>query len=255
MASSSYDGALRRLLLHEGGYSNHPSDPGGPTKFGITIHDYRRYLKADGTAADIKAMPLDAAKRIYRLKYWDAQRCDALPAGVDYAVFDYGVNSGTGRSGKVLRRVLRLPDSSSVVNDTVIAAARAADATALVGAICDERLRFLQSLRTWPVFGKGWGRRVADVRAVALALAGGGRLPAPREKTTPGRAAVPLATGVQQGSAGAVAAAGAATAQQAHAAGANVTTIVVIAGAAIVLTVAAWLFWRARQRRQQERPV
>ncbi len=255
MVASTYDGALRRLLRHEGGYSNHPSDPGGPTKFGITIHDYRRFIKADATAADVQAMTLDAATRIYRAKYWDALRCDALPAGVDYAVFDYGVNSGVGRSGKVLRRILRLPDNSSVVDHAVIAAARAADAKALAGAICDERLRFLQSLRTWPVFGKGWGRRVADVRAVALALAGGGRLPASREAATPGRAAVPLAKGAQQGSAGAVAAAGAATVQQSHEAGASVATLVIIAAAAIVLAVGAWLFWRARQRRQQERPA
>ena len=94
---ASYEAALARLLAHEGGYSNHPSDPGGPTNFGITIVDYRKYVKPGATAADVKAMTLDEAKKIYRAKYWDAQRCDELPAGVDYAVFDYGVNSGIGR--------------------------------------------------------------------------------------------------------------------------------------------------------------
>lgn len=171
MAASSYDGALLRLLAHEGGYTNHPSDPGGPTNFGITIIDYRKYVKPTATAADVKTMKLDEAKRIYRAKYWDAQRCDELPAGVDYAVFDYGVNSGVGRSGKVLRRVLNLPDTTSTVNTAVILAARAADPKALVKAICDERLRFLKALKTWPVFGGGWGRRVAEVRSVSLALA------------------------------------------------------------------------------------
>ncbi|MDO9414013.1 MAG: glycosyl hydrolase 108 family protein [Pseudolabrys sp.] len=116
MAAENFSAALARLLQHEGGYTNHPSDPGGPTNFGITIHDYRKYVKAGGTAADVKAMSLGEANRIYRTKYWDAQRCDDLPAGVDYAVFDYGVNSGIGRSGKVLRRCLKLPDDSSVVN-------------------------------------------------------------------------------------------------------------------------------------------
>jgi len=171
MAASSYDEALRRLLVHEGGYSNHPSDPGGPTKFGITIHDYRKYVKQNAIAADVKAMTVGEAKTIYRAKYWNAQRCDELPAGVDYAVFDYGVNSGIGRSGKVLRRVLKLTDNSSAVTDAVIAAARAGDAKAVIAAICDERLRFLRSLKTWDVFGKGWGRRVAEVRAAALAMA------------------------------------------------------------------------------------
>lgn len=180
MARDNFDEALRRLLAHEGGYTNHPSDPGGPTKFGITIADYRKYVKPDATAADVKAMSVADAKKIYRARYWDAQRCDDLPAGVDYAVFDYGVNSGIGRSGKVLRRLLRLPDTTHEVSDQVIATARRRDATALVAAICDERLRFLKSLKTWPVFGKGWGRRVAEVRATALTMAQQATAPPPQ---------------------------------------------------------------------------
>jgi len=81
------------------------------------------------------------------------------------------VNSGTGRSGKVLRRTLGLPDDSSTVTDAVIAGARVADPKILVAAICDERLRFLQALKTWPVFGTGWGRRVAEVKSTALKMA------------------------------------------------------------------------------------
>ena len=81
------------------------------------------------------------------------------------------MNSGIGRSGKVLRRVLKLPDDSSAVANEVVAAAQSADARSVVAAICDERLRFLQSLRTWPVFGAGWGRRVAEVKSAALAMA------------------------------------------------------------------------------------
>ena len=94
MSASSYDEALRRLLAHEGGYVNHPSDPGGPTNFGITLADYRRYLESAATAADVHAMKVADANAIYRAKYWNAQRCDQLPPGVDYSIFDYGVNSG-----------------------------------------------------------------------------------------------------------------------------------------------------------------
>lgn len=183
MTTSSYNAALARLLAHEGGYTNHPSDPGGPTNFGITIADYRKYVKAGATAPDVRTMTADEAKTIYRARYWDAQRCDDLPAGVDYAVFDYGVNSGIGRSGKVLRRVLSLPDTTHKVSDDVIAAARRADAKTLVAAICDERLRFLKALKTWPVFGKGWGRRVAEVRSAALAMAA--QATAPPESVPP----------------------------------------------------------------------
>lgn len=121
MAASTYDEALRRLLAHEGGYTNHPSDPGGPTNFGITLADYRKHIRPDATTADVRAMSVDQAKTIYRKRYWDAQRCDELPAGVDYSIFDYGVNSGIGRSGKVLRRVVGLPDSASAVTDQVLA--------------------------------------------------------------------------------------------------------------------------------------
>ena len=171
MSASTYDEALRRLLAHEGGYVNHPSDPGGPTNFGITLADYRRYRKPDATAADVRAMKVGDANAIYRAKYWNAQRCDQLPAGVDYSIFDYGVNSGTGRSGKVLRRVLGLPDKTSLVNDEVLRAVAKRDPKALVAAINDERLAFLKHLKTWPVFGAGWSRRVAEVRSVSLRMA------------------------------------------------------------------------------------
>jgi lysozyme family protein len=227
MSASSYDEALARLLADEGGYSNHPSDPGGPTNFGITISDYRKYVKPDASAADVRAMKVDAAKRIYREKYWNAMRCDELPAGVDYCVFDYGVNSGVGRAGKVLRRLLDLPDNSSVVTDTVLRAADKMNPKALVTAICDERLRFLKSLKTWPVFGNGWGRRVTEGKAAALAMADKNA-----RKTTTG---------------GAIAAGGTAAAQSNE-----TSTIIVILAVTVTVAVGAWLLWRWWQKRQQE---
>ena len=69
MTASTYNEALRRLLIHEGGYTNHPSDPGGPTKYGITIGDYRRHANPAATAADVKALKLSEAKAIYHAKY------------------------------------------------------------------------------------------------------------------------------------------------------------------------------------------
>jgi lysozyme family protein len=157
------------VLVHEGGYSNHPSDPGGPTNWGITIHDARAYWKTEATAADVRSMPVEVAKDIYRSKYWDAMRCDDLPAGVDYAVFDYGVNSGIGRAVRVLQRLAGTNVDGEVGPDTIAATARTA-AVKLINQICDERLAFLQGLETWGVFGKGWGRRVREVRVAALAM-------------------------------------------------------------------------------------
>ncbi|MGZ3349407.1 MAG: glycoside hydrolase family 108 protein [Xanthobacteraceae bacterium] len=180
MTASSYDEALKRVLVHEGGYSNHPSDPGGPTNWGITIHDARAYWKENATAADVRNMPVEVAKDIYRSKYWDAMRCDELPAGVDYAVFDYGVNSGIGRAGKVLRRLVALSDRTSAITNEVIAAATRCEPGTLIDAICDERLAFLRGLRTWSVFGNGWGRRVREVRSGARAMAARGQRSRPQ---------------------------------------------------------------------------
>jgi lysozyme family protein len=171
MTASTYDEALRRLLLHEGGYSNHPQDPGGPTNFGITIADYRKYLKPGASADDVRAMKLDEAKGIYRAKYWSALRCDELPAGIDDSIFDYGVNSGIGRAGKVLRRVIGMSDTTWIVTDDVICEVDRRDSKKVIAAINDERLRFLQSLPTWPIFGKGWSQRVDDVRIFSQQLA------------------------------------------------------------------------------------
>ena len=172
MAASTYCEALRRLLLHEGGYCNHPKDPGGPTNFGITIADYRKYIKPGASADDVRAMRLEEAKAIYRSKYWRALRCDELPAGVDDSIFDYGVNSGVGRAGKVLRRVMGLPDDNCAVTDDVIAEVTRRDPRTVIAAINAERLAFLRGLRSWPVFGTGWERRVGDVRDFSLHIAG-----------------------------------------------------------------------------------
>lgn len=209
MALYTYDEALRRLLVHEGGYSNHPSDPGGPTNFGITIHDYRMYINPKGTARDVRALKVEQAKKIFRAKYWDALRCDELPPGVDYAVFDYGVNSGIGRAGKVLRRLLALKDSTHVVTDDVVRAAHKRDAAVLVDAICAERMKFLQALRTWNVFGRGWTRRVQEVRNAARAMATNSAKKVPQTPNIVGSPKVKEPSPVAKTATGVIAAAGA----------------------------------------------
>lgn len=150
---SNFNDCLNRLLRDEGGYSNHPADPGGPTNFGITLTDYRLYINKEGTADDVRKMSIDDAKSIYRSKYWDALNCNSLPSGVDYTVFDYGVNSGLARPRKDLQRFGTLTGAK------------------LIDAINDERMAFLRDLNTFPVFGKGWTRRVDGVRSYSKQLA------------------------------------------------------------------------------------
>lgn len=255
MSADCYPESIRRLLASEGGYVNHPSDPGGPTNFGITLADYRKYVKADATAADVRAMKVDEAKAIYRAKYWGVMRGDELPAGVDYCVFDYAVNSGTGRAPKVLQRVLGTAVTGRM-DEATLAAARGRDRCALISAICDERMRFLQGLKTWPVFGKGWSKRVGEVRAAALAMAGAaGSVPIRTDAPAtcaPGKGVVPVNETARKGTAGGAIATGGVTAQQSAASGADWITIAIIIVAAIAIAAAAWAFWHWRQKRQQD---
>ena len=166
----NYDDSLRRVFVHEGGYTDHPDDPGGPTNWGITIHDARMYWKRDATAEDVRAMPKDVAKRIYRSKYWDAMRCDELPAGVDYAVFDFGVNSGISRSIKFLERIAGIePDGRA--DDLLIRTVAHLPPKTVITELCNKRLVFLRGLSTWDTFGRGWGRRVEEVKSAALKMA------------------------------------------------------------------------------------
>jgi lysozyme family protein len=159
----NFDYCLNEVLKSEGGYSNDAGDPGGPTNFGITIIDYRKYINPNGTASDVRNMHVEDAKKIYKLRYWDALNCDTLPSGVDYCVFDYGVNSGISRAKKIYDKYNHHGSSADIINS-----------------ICDERMAFLKSLHTWSIFGKGWTTRVNSVRKNALQLAAG------KSKAVPG---------------------------------------------------------------------
>lgn len=171
MTASNYDACEAFVLASEGGYTNDPNDPGGPTNWGITIYDARLYWKKNATANDVKIMPKSVAQQIYRAKYWNALNCDALPMGLDYTVFDYGVNSGVVRAGKVLRQRVLGPTIDWHVTSDVISGLVKCNILKLVSDINNERLAFLQGLRSWQHFGRGWGARVARVRAESLRMA------------------------------------------------------------------------------------
>ncbi len=250
MAMSSWDAAIRAVLASEGGYVNHPDDPGGPTNWGITLSVARRHWKGHATADDVRQMPEAVARKIYRERYWNALGCDGLPPGVDYAVFDYGVNSGVGRAGKVLRRVLGLSDRTSNIDEAVFDAARTHDAAHLIAAICAERLAFLRSLKTFAVFGRGWTRRVTYVRGAALAIAAGGKLPPAPSRST-GKAMVPDSKAARDVVAGGAVATGAVVAASSSHAGLWLAVL----AATIAIVLAIVVIWRWRWRARQEAPV
>ena len=172
---SNFDRALPLVLQHEGGFVNHPDDPGGPTNLGVTLGTARRLgIDVDGDGdtdiVDIRLLkPADAAK-VYRHEYWNRVKGDELPAGVDYAVFDLAVNSGVGRAGKMLQAIVGSPIDGAIGPNT-LAAVRGVPAQAIITQLCDDRLAFLRRLSTWPTFGKGWAKRVEGVRAEALKMA------------------------------------------------------------------------------------
>lgn len=168
---SNFPRALKLVLKHEGGFVDHPNDPGGATNKGVTIGTYRRYVNRKGTVADLKRITDAQVAAVYKRHYWDKVRGDALPSGIDYAVFDFAVNSGPARAAKYLQRVLGVSQDGAIGLATIAAAARA-DSRKVVERLCDDRMAFLKRLKHWPTFKNGWTSRVSGVRSVALDMAG-----------------------------------------------------------------------------------
>lgn len=176
----SYQRSIANVLISEGGekYTNHPADPGGPTKYGITLKDVRAYIDRNATAETVKALTRPQALAIYHDKYWE-HRCirgDLLPAGLDYSIFDYGVNAGVNRAGVVLRRVLGVNDDRCDVSDALLAIVAGKEPPAIIRAIAAERRRFYNNLiarrPSMNVFRKGWFARVDSVERISLKMAG-----------------------------------------------------------------------------------
>jgi lysozyme family protein len=168
----NFKNALERVLASEGGFVNHPKDPGGPTNRGITIATFSAFKHRACTVDELKAISESDVAAIYRLQYWNTVKGDDLPSGLDYAMFDYAVNSGPGRAVKDLQRVIgALPDG--VMGAMTLQAIKARDASQIIAALCDRRLAFLKTLKTWSTFGKGWGARVEAVRTASLNMAAG----------------------------------------------------------------------------------
>ena len=168
----NFNAALEAVLAHEGGYSNHPEDPGGATNRGVTQRVYDAWRKRQGLRPrSVKAIAAEEIEAIYRAQYWDAVRGDELAGGLDYAVFDHAVMSGAVRAATHLQEVLRVNQVDGHIGEVTLGAAGRAKPRATIEALCDRRMRFLRALKTFKTFGKGWTRRVAEVREVALKTA------------------------------------------------------------------------------------
>lgn len=177
MSPATDDATLRfracvdEVLRHEGGYVDHPRDPGGCTNFGITRATLEAWRERPTTCSDVRTLSVLEARQIYRARYWNAVAGDALPAGIDLAVFDAGVNSGPRRATQWLQAAVGAEQDGAIGPLTILAARSVIAATA-IEAVCSARLAYLRSLATWGTFGRGWSRRVQGVRAAALKMAG-----------------------------------------------------------------------------------
>jgi uncharacterized protein (TIGR02594 family) len=169
-ASQRFADCVALVLRDEGGNDDDPRDPGGRTSRGIEQREWDVWRQTHlGLPADVWQAPQDQILAIYHESYWNPLNCDALPAGVDYTVFDYGVNSGISRSAKVLQGFVGV-DVDGEIGPKTIAAVAQHDAGTLIKQISDERLAFLQGLNAWPTFGRGWTARVQRVRDASLAM-------------------------------------------------------------------------------------
>ena len=157
------------VLHHEGGFVSHHRDPGGATNLGCTKATWEKWIGHPCSVDDIKALTPADVMPLYRQKYWDAVKGDDLPTGIDYCVFDTAINSGPGRAAKFLQQAIGVK-ADGAIGPVTMAAIKAADARQVIDAYSSARLEFLKELPTWDTFGRGWERRVTDVRRQALLM-------------------------------------------------------------------------------------
>ncbi|MDZ7904589.1 MAG: glycosyl hydrolase 108 family protein [Cypionkella sp.] len=151
---------LRWIGITEGGYANHPKDPGGPTDRGITQKTFDAWNQIKGLPkATVKGISRETADAIISAQYMDPVRFDDLPSGLDYAVADFSVNSGPRQAAKTLQKVLNVK-ADGIIGAITLAAIGRADLVQLIKDYCAARMAFLRGLKGWESFGAGWTRRV-----------------------------------------------------------------------------------------------
>jgi lysozyme family protein len=166
----NFDAALAHVLLFEGGYSDHPLDPGGATNLGITLAVLEASRGKPVSKADVRGLTRAEAAAIYRTRYWEPAHCGALPSGVDFAVFDCAVNQGTGRAARFLQQAANVAADGKIGPVTLAAVSRL-PAEALLAEFMARRMLGYGQLRTlFKTFGLGWSRRLMATHIAAHAF-------------------------------------------------------------------------------------
>jgi lysozyme family protein len=165
----NYDKCLETILHHEGGYVNHPKDPGGETNLGVTKRVYEEW----GGTKDMKDLLVEDVAPIYKKNYWDKMKGDDLPGGLDLCVFDFGVNAGPGRAAKYLQTMIGTVADGGIGPNTLAKLKEYVDAKGLVESIEEyqnRRQEYYEKLSTFATFGRGWTRRVNETTELAKKL-------------------------------------------------------------------------------------
>jgi len=168
----NFDKSLVELLKHEGGFSAHPQDPGGVTNLGVTQAVWEDWIDRAVSEENMKALTPAKVAPLYREMYWDRVKGDKLPSGVDYCVFDAAVNSGVSRAAKWLQTTVGAV-ADGAIGEQTMKQVLLTNPQMIVDKYSAIRLEFLKGRSTWPTFGKGWARRVEEVRVAALKMCGG----------------------------------------------------------------------------------
>lgn len=171
---ANYDKCLETILHHEGGYVNHPKDPGGITNMGVTKRVYEEWVGHEVSEQDMKDLTEDDVRPIYKKNYWDRVKGDKLPEGLDLCVFDFGVNAGTGRAAKYLQKMIGTTADGGIGPNTLKALKAYVKENGLVETIKkyqSNRQDYYESLSTFDTFGRGWTNRNNDTTEYAIELA------------------------------------------------------------------------------------
>jgi lysozyme family protein len=167
--NTNWKRSFELMLQSEGGFVNHPSDPGGMTNLGVTKATWENWIGRQSDEAEMRGLTPEKVEPLYKKKYWDAVRGDELPAGISYLLFDFAVNAGVGRSIKTLQNAVGVtPDGG--FGPMTMAAVQAVDPVDLIERFSQAKEDFYRSLTTFATFGKGWLNRVADVKVKASAM-------------------------------------------------------------------------------------
>ena len=171
--TKNFRDCLELVLKHEGGYVNHPSDPGGMTNLGVTKKVWEDWVGHPVTEKDMRELTPALVGPMYEMKYWRTSYCEKLPRGLDLLVFSMAVNAGSGRSVKLLQDAIGVV-ADGVIGPKTMAKINEANVEALIDKFSEARTAFYKGLKTFPVFGKGWLNRTNTERLEALQLAKNG---------------------------------------------------------------------------------